>query len=183
MDKAYISLISVCIGWSLSQLTDFFKNKRKKSKIENAVKSEISDVAVIIFDARNSALKSAITYGKKRIYAFNLSAKIDLPITEKYYTEIFSLFNECQRQNYRMLIKHLSMYNKAFEFFENGKSATQNEIIIKLFTAYKHLAFAFVFINSLSSDEMIDDHHPKLVALRKHFERQTSKLSLKVAAN
>ncbi len=180
MDKAYISLVSVCVGWLLSQLTEYIKNKAKKDKLKKAVKSEIADITSIIFTARNKSLKNSISYGHNGCYTFSLSSQMQLPITEKYYTEIFSLFTDTQRQNYRMLMQHLNFYNQAVKFFEDESknNLSQNMIIHKLFTAYKHLAFAHVFITALSSDETIDDHHPKLVRLREHFKKQIPKLAL-----
>ena len=62
MDKAYISLVSVCVGWLLSQLTEYIKNKAKKDKLKKAVKSEIADITSIIFTARNKSLKNSISY-------------------------------------------------------------------------------------------------------------------------
>jgi hypothetical protein len=180
VDTTYISLVSVCIGWSLSQLTELIKNKLKKSKIKNAVKCEIKDIGSIISGARNSALKAAKSYGKNGNFGFSLAGHIELPITEKYYTEIFALFNESQRKNYRMLLKHLDLYNQTVDSFNKERDGkfTQDLIIHKLFNAYKNLAFACVFINSLTNDEIIDEHHPKLVMLRKRFKKQVSTLAL-----
>lgn len=184
MDRLQVALISLCLGWGLAQLTEFIKNKSKIKKLKKAVSTELSDLEILLTERKSTAKNSALQYGQNGNYSCSLGAPISSPVLDAYYHEVAESFTDEQRYNIRVFRDHVRAYNSIVEWVERlgSKSATQNEVVFKLFEAYKQSAFAHEYIkaaNSVGGYQKIGDDHEALEALREDFKKLTPQLAWK----
>ncbi|HAS6355107.1 TPA: hypothetical protein ACGVB5_004693 [Vibrio vulnificus] len=184
MDRLYVALIALILGWGLSQLTEYVKSKQKTKKLKSAIELELRDLEELLKQRENTAKSSALNYGHNHNYAFSLGAPISTPVLDAFYAEVAASFTNEQRYNIRVFRDHVRAYSCIVEWAEEMGSgyATQNEIVFKLFEAYKQASFALVYIkevNKVGGREKIADDHESLNKLRESFKELTPKLALK----
>lgn len=184
MDKLQIALISICVGWGLSQLTEIVKWHCKKKKLKSVISDELQELTELLNERSTTAKTSSLAYGHDGKYICSLGAPISTPVIDSFYSEVADRFTRAQRYNIRVLRDQIRAYNSIVEWIERNSSgsATQNEIVFKLFEAYKQTAFAHVYIkaaNESGGKEKIGDDHEKLNSLRDTFIELTPKLAFK----
>ncbi|HFQ5440682.1 TPA: hypothetical protein ACGUPU_001707 [Vibrio vulnificus] len=184
MDRLQVALISLCLGWVLAQLTEVVKNKSKEKKLKEAISTELGDLEHLLTERKKTAKRSSLNYGKDSNFTCSLGAPISSPVLDAYYHEVAESFTIEQRYNIRVFRDHVRAYNSIVEWVEklSSQSATQNEIVFKLFEAYKQSAFAHEYIkaaNSVGGYEKIGDDHEALEVLRKELKTLTLQLAWK----
>ena len=184
MDRLQVALIALSVGWALSQLTEVIKSKCRINRLKLAISTELKDLEVLLSERMSTAKGASLKYGHDGYYVCSLGAPVSTPVLDAYYYEVAENFSEEQRYNIRVLRDHIRAYSTIVEWVENNTSgkATQNEIVFKLFEAYKQAAFASVFIkaaNEVSGKEKIVDEHESLNELRKEFKVLTPQLALR----
>lgn len=181
MDRLQVALISLFLGWLLAQLTEVIKNKCKIKKLKEAISTELFDLEVLLDERKKTAKKSSLEYGKNSYYLCSLGAPISSPVLDAYYHEVAESFSVEQRYNIRVLRDHIRAYNYIVDWVEklNSKVVTTNEVVFKLFEAYKQSAFAHEYIkaaNNIGGSEKISDDHETLKALREEFKTLSNQL-------
>jgi hypothetical protein len=184
MDRLQVALIALVVGWGLSQLTEVVKSKLKNKRLKRAISLELNDMEELLAERVRSAKESALNYGHNNNYALSLGAPMSTPVLDAFYSDVADIFIKEQRYKIRVFKDHLRAYNSIVDWVENNSScsATQNEIVFKLFEAYKQTAFAHEYIkaaNEQGGREKIGDDHDNLNILRNEFKALTSKLAFK----
>jgi hypothetical protein len=184
MDRLQVALIALTVGWGLSQLTEVVKSKLKNQKLKKAISLELKDMEELLAERVRSAKESALTYGHNVNYTCSLGAPISTPVLDAFYSDVADSFIKEQRYNIRVFKDHLRAYNSIIDWVEKNTtgSVKQNEIVFKLFEAYKQTAFAHEYIkaaNEHGGREKIGDDHENLNKLRNEFKALTPKLAFK----
>ncbi|HHX8497207.1 hypothetical protein [Vibrio diabolicus] len=184
MDRLQVALIALIVGWGLSQLTEYIKAKQKTKKLKSAIELELKDLEELLKQREKTAKSSALNYGHNNNYMCSLGAPISTPVLDAFYSEVAASFTHEQRYNIRVFRDHIRAYDSIVEWVEEMPSggATQNEIVFKLFEAYKQSSFALVYIkeaNKVGGREKIADDHESLNKLRETFKELTPKLAFR----
>ncbi|HDZ9391814.1 TPA: hypothetical protein RUZ63_003028 [Vibrio cholerae] len=184
MDRLQVALIALVVGWGLSQLTEYVKAKRKIKKLKSAIELELQDLEELLEQREKTAKSSALSYGHNNKYTCSLGVPISTPVLDAFYSDVAASFTPEQRYNIRVFRDHIRAYGSIVEWVEEMTSgyATQNEIVFKLFEAYKQASFALVYIkeaNKVGGRQKIADDHESLNRLRETFKELTPKLALK----
>lgn len=184
MDRLQVALIALIVGWGLSQLTEVVKSKLKNKKLKKAISLELNDMEELLAERTRTAKKSALNYGHNNNYTCSLGAPISTLVLDAFYSDVADSFTIEQRYNIRVFKDHLRAYNSIIDWIEKNTSgsAKQNEIVFKLFEAYKQTAFAHEYIkaaNGQGGREKISDDHDNLNKLRNEFKSLTPKLAFK----
>jgi len=184
VDKLEIALVALLVGWVLSQLTELLKSKCKIKKLKLAISLELKDLEELLGERNKTAKKSALEYGHALNYTCSLGAPVSTPVIDAFYSDVADSFTKEQRYNIRVFRDHIRAYNSIVEFIEKNSSgtATQNEIVFKLFEAYKQTAFASIYIheaNKVGGIVKITDDHESLNQLRSSLPELINKLAIK----
>jgi hypothetical protein len=184
MDRLQVALIALVVGWGLSQLTELIKSKCKIKKLKLAISLELTDLEILLGERNKTAKKSALEYGHDHNYSCSLGAPVSTPVLEAFYCDVADSFTQEQRYNIRVFRDHIRAYNSIVEFIEKNSSgtATQNEIVFKLFEAYKQTAFASIYIheaNKVGGIVKISDDHESLEQLRSELPGLIEQLAIK----
>ena len=176
LTRIEVSIISLIVGWAITQITEFFKTKRSLSKIQDAVIDELNDVMSLLREDSEKAFKASQEYSTSNS-TYIIGFEISMPIFDKRYSEISHELNKEQRHAIRTFVNHTKHYNKKISEITSLKSGESSVLIIKslLFDAYKHGAYAATFLeicNKNGGKERIDDNHPKLVMLKALVEKR-----------
>jgi len=184
MDRLQVALIALIVGWALSQLTELLKSKCKIKKLKLAISLELEDLEELLGERSKTAKKSTLAYGHASNFTCSLGAPVSTPVIDNFYSDVADSFTKEQRYNIRVFLDHIRAYNSIVEFIEKNSSgtATQNEIVFKLFEAYKQTAFASIYIheaNKVGGGVKITDDHESLTQLRSSFPELIKKLAIK----
>ncbi|MGO3406770.1 hypothetical protein [Marinomonas sp.] len=163
MIDSIITLVSVGIGFGLSQLSECIKENRRINKSLEAIEIELLDLENILFERVESskiAAKNCILGD----YSFPLSPTISTPALNKYYVDLLSHYEANQRYNLTALIDLLKSFNKITEWIESkGISECKSiEITNKAINRYRFSLFSYELIkeaNKKGGQEKIDEHH------------------------
>ncbi|MBB1435604.1 hypothetical protein H5186_17475 [Pseudoalteromonas sp. SG41-2] len=184
MDRLQVALIALVVGWGLSQLTELIKSKSKIKKLKLAISTELKDLEILLGERSETAKKSALEYGHNHNYSCSLGAPVSTPVLDAFYCDVADSFTEEQRYNIRVFRDHIRAYNSIVEFIEKNSSgtATQNNIVFKLFEAYKQTAFASIYIheaNKVGGIVKVLDDHENLEQLRSELPGLIDQLAIK----
>ena len=62
LTRIEVSIISLIVGWAISQITEIVKTKRSLSKIKDAVIDELNDVMSLLREDSEKAFKASQEY-------------------------------------------------------------------------------------------------------------------------
>ncbi len=184
MDKLEVALIALVIGWGLSQLTELIKSTYKIKKLKLAISLELQDLEILLDESNKTAKKSALEYGHDHKYTYSLSPPISTPVLDAFYCDVADSFTVEQRYNIRVFRDNIRTYNSIVESLEKNSSGTmtQNEIVFKLFEAYKKAAFASLYIheaNKVGGTVKITNDHKAINKLRDELPALSEQLAFK----
>ncbi|HHC6563288.1 TPA: hypothetical protein ACN36J_004531 [Vibrio parahaemolyticus] len=113
--KVVVALVSVSLGWTLSQLTEFLREKRKTKKIREAFDAELEDMAIKLENAvkKCTDYRDNLTSENSSLYV--APQPIKTIIFENYFHEVYTLFSKYERNSLTTLYGHVDHLNKRLE--------------------------------------------------------------------
>ena len=109
--KLAIALISVSVGWILSQATEVIKSHSKKRKLKKALFIEFTDLArgteivlELCHDFRDNS-------NGDKVRGVEVPQPIKTLVFDNYYHEIYAEFSEIERLSIKLIYGHVANFN------------------------------------------------------------------------
>lgn len=152
-----IALISVGLGWGLSQLTEVIKSNSKKKELKLALISEIKDISFFL-DKSSFYCDEFVDELNRGESIFRLTpAKVKTLVYDNYYHEIYISYNQIERINISLIYSKVDEFNKAIENYNPNNCKREYVNIYRLILTIKEMTNHFLEKPSISFSNSIEN--------------------------
>lgn len=127
-NKVIVALVSVGVGWCLSQFTEIVKSKVKNRKLKNVLKRELDDISFKLIKSREYCLSFSKALNTGDNFDF-IPLKVQTLVYDNYYPEIYASYKQPERIALSAIYGQLEQFNSLLENF-SLKNSKQHYIQI-----------------------------------------------------
>ncbi|GAB2933601.1 hypothetical protein [Rheinheimera gaetbuli] len=116
------TLSGVVIGWGLTSLTEWIRNKYKFDAKKASILLELEDLYDALQNADNAVVQEFEMYARNEYAALvKRPANLALPITNEYFKEISHVITKNERINLRNVLYNIDYYNINLDYFLSAR--------------------------------------------------------------
>ncbi|ENM6584131.1 hypothetical protein D5E87_17800 [Vibrio parahaemolyticus] len=116
-DKVIVALISVGVGWCLSQFTEIVRSKIRSRKLKSALGAELEDISFKLSKSREYCESFAKSLLEGESFNF-IPLKIKTLVHDKYYAELYASYNQPERIALSAIYGQLEHFNSLIDDFD-----------------------------------------------------------------
>lgn len=127
-NKVIVALVSVGVGWCLSQFTEIVKSQVKNRKLKNVLRRELDDILFKLIKSREYCVNFAQALNAGNSFNF-IPLKVKTLVHDNYYPEIYASYKQPERIALSAIYGQLEQLNNLLDNF-SPKDAKQHYIQI-----------------------------------------------------
>ncbi|MDG3088469.1 hypothetical protein P7F88_21350 [Vibrio hannami] len=110
MESVIVALVSVCLGWLLSQGTELVKSRRKVARIKKAILAELCDIKKYSDIAIEQCCEFRDSLGSNK-YGVIVPQPIKSVIFDEHYVSVYADFSSEERFALGIVYGHVENFN------------------------------------------------------------------------
>jgi hypothetical protein len=164
-NKVIVALVSVGVGWCLSQLTEIVKSKVKNRQLKNVLRRELDDILFKLIKSREYCVNFSKALNAGNNFDF-IPLKVKTLVYDNYYPEIYASYKQPERIALSAIYGQLEQLNNLLDNF-SPKYAKQHYIQI-----FQVVVIAQGSIKQFFKDpsKELDENKEKITAINSEIE-------------
>ncbi|HCH2593799.1 TPA: hypothetical protein NKS49_004682 [Vibrio parahaemolyticus] len=110
MESVIVALVSVCLGWLLSQGTELVKSRRKVARVKKAILAELCDIKKYSDIAIDQCCEFRDSLGSKK-YGVIVPQPIKSVVFDTHYVSVYADFSTEERFALGLIYGHVENFN------------------------------------------------------------------------